>query len=169
MLSTMQDEPFSLGRLLRYAGEAHTASTVTTWTGATTRTCAYPELAGRSAQLAGALTKLGVGPFDRVATFMWNNNEHLEVYSAVPAMGGVLHALNIRLFPEQLVFIANHAEDRVVFVDGSLVATFAKLLPQLSSVRHVVVVNGDIDSLDAPGSVTVHAYEELLAGEPTTF
>src|SRR4051794_13601890 len=169
MLSTMQDEPFSLGRLLRYAGEAHTASTVTTWTGATTRTCAYPELAARAAQLAGALTKLGVGPFDRVATFMWNNNEHLEVYCAVPAMGAVLHALNIRLFPEQLVFITNHAEDRVVFVDGSLVETFAKLLPRMRTVRHVVVVNGDVDALDAGPDVTVHDYKELLTGEPTTF
>jgi fatty-acyl-CoA synthase len=169
MLSTMQDEPFSLGRLLRYAGEAHTASTVTTWTGETTRSRSYPELAARAAQLAGALTKLGVGPFDRVATFMWNNNEHLEVYSAVPAMGAVLHALNIRLFPEQLAFIANHAEDHVVFVDGSLMEMFGKLLPEMRTVRHVVVVNGDVDALDAPASVAVHPYEDLLAGEPTTF
>jgi fatty-acyl-CoA synthase len=154
---------------LRYAGEAHTASTVTSWTGDTTRSRSYPELAARAAQLSGALTKLGVGPFDRVATFMWNNNEHLEVYSAVPAMGAVLHALNIRLFPEQLVFIANHAEDRVVFVDGSLVASFAKLLPEMRTVRHVVVVDGDVDALDAPTSVTVHDYEDLIAGEPTTF
>src|SRR5262245_54488413 len=121
MLSTMQDEPLSLGRLLRYAGQVHAGSTVTTWTGEGTRSRSYREVGERAARLAGALRGLGVQPFDRVATFMWNNNEHLEVYTAVPAMGAVLHALNIRLFPEQLVFIANHAEDRVVFVDGSLV------------------------------------------------
>jgi fatty-acyl-CoA synthase len=169
MLSTMQDGPLSLGHLLRYAAQMHARSTVTTWTGSQTRSRSYGELGQRAAQLAGALKRLGVVRFDRVATFMWNNNEHLEVYTAVPAMGAVLHAVNIRLFPEQLVYIANHAEDQVVFVDGSLVEAFAKVLPELRTVRHVVVVNGDAESLAAPRAVAVHAYEELLAGQPTSF
>jgi hypothetical protein len=91
------------------------------------------------------------------------------VYCAVPAVGAVLHALNIRLFPEQLVFIANHAEHRVVFVDGSLLARFTKLLPAMRTVRHVVVVNGDPAALEASPSVAVHSYQELLADESTTF
>jgi len=165
----MQDEPLSLSRLLRYAAEAFPTSTVTTWTGSTTRTRTYADLGRRAAQLAGALKRLGVGPFDRVATFMWNNNEHLEAYTAVPAMGAVLHALNIRLFPEQLTFITNHAEDRVVIVDGSLVDTFAPLLPSMTTVRHVVVVNGEPAALSAPEGVTVHDYERLIADEPTTY
>jgi fatty-acyl-CoA synthase len=169
MLSTMQDQPLSLSRLLQHATQMHAQSTVTTWTGTGTRSLTYGELGARAAQLAGALMKLGVKDFDRVATFMWNNNEHLEVYTAVPAMGAVLHALNIRLFPEQLVFIANHAEDRVVFVDGSLVEPFATILPELHTVRHVVVVNGEAASLAAPKNVTVHAYEELLQGESTSY
>jgi fatty-acyl-CoA synthase len=168
MLSTMQDEPLSLARLLQHAVQVHAASTVTTWTGCETRSRTYGELGERTAQLARALKRLGVGRFDRVATFMWNNNEHLEVYTAVPAMGAVLHALNIRLFPEQLVFIANHAEDQVVFVDGSLVDTFTKLLPQMRTVRHVVV-NGKAGPLTVPRGVTVHEYEELMAGEPTSY
>ena len=169
MLSTMQDEPLSLSRLLQYAAGAFPTSTVTTWTGSTTRSRTYAELGDRAAQVAGALRRLGVGPFDRVATFMWNNNEHLEVYAAVPAMGAVLHALNIRLFPEQLTFIANHAEDRVVIVDGSLVEAFAPLLPAMTTVQHVVVVNGDISALAAPEGVEVHDYEQLIAGEATTY
>jgi fatty-acyl-CoA synthase len=168
MLSTMQDEPLSLGRLLQHAASAHGSSRVTTWTGTETRTRTFAELGRRAAQVAGALGSLGVCPSDRVATFMWNNNEHLEVYTAVPAMGAVLHTLNIRLFPDQATYIANHAEDQVVFVDGSLVETFAPLLPRMRTVRHVIVVNGDATSLAAPG-VTVHDYEELLAAHPTGF
>ncbi|WP_246159553.1 long-chain fatty acid--CoA ligase [Nocardioides antri] len=165
----MQDEPLSLSRLLQHAAQMHAPSTVTTWTGSGTRTRTYAELGERAAQVAGALRDLGVGPFDRVATFMWNNNEHLEIYSAVPAMGAVLHALNIRLFPEQVTFIANHAEDRVLFVDGSLVPVLAPLLPGMRTVRHVVVVSGDTDALAVPPGVEVHAYEELLAAQPTSF
>lgn len=169
MFSTMQDEPLSLARLLEHATQAHGESRMTTWTGSETRSRSYAELGERAAQVAGALTGLGVRQGDRVATFMCNNNEHMEVYTAVPAMGAVLHALNIRLFPEQVVFIANHAEDQVVFVDGSLVSTFAPLLPQLRTVRHVIVVNGDTSAIAAPAGVTVHDYEQLLAAQPTVF
>jgi fatty-acyl-CoA synthase len=168
MLSTMQDEPLSLGLLLQHAAEAHGSSRVTTWTGTETRTRIFAELGERAARVAGALKELGVGPGNRVATFMWNNNEHLEVYTAVPAMGAVLHALNIRLFPDQVTYIANHAGDQVVVVDGSLVETFAPLLPRMRTVRHVIVVNGDAGSLAAPG-VAVHDYEDLLAAQPTAF
>ncbi len=99
----------------------------------------------------------------------WNNTEHLECYMAIPAMGAVLHTLNIRLFPEQLVYVANHAEDHVVIVDGSLIPLFAKQLPEMKTVKHVVVANGDPASLEAPSGVTVHSYEELLSGRPETF
>jgi fatty-acyl-CoA synthase len=168
MLSTMQDEPLSLGRLLQYAAEKHSGSRVLTWTGSEIRTRTFAELGQRAAQVAGALQVLGVGPSDRVATFMWNNAEHLEVYTAVPAMGAVLHALNIRLFPEQITYIANHAEDQVVVVDGSLVDTLAPLLPQMRTVRHVIVVNGDTSAIQAAG-VAVHDYETLLAAQPASY
>jgi len=77
--------------------------------------------------LCGGLRELGVGDGDRVATFAWNTQRHLEAYMAAPCMGAVLHTLNIRLFPEQLVYIANHAEDRVIIVDDSLVPLLAKI------------------------------------------
>jgi fatty-acyl-CoA synthase len=165
----MQDEPLSLAHLLTHAGEAYGTSTIATWTGSDVRRATFAELVVRAGRLANALASIGVGPFDRVATFMWNNNEHMEIYTAVPAMGAVLHALNIRLSTGQLVFIANHAEDTVVFVDGSLLATFAAVLPQLRTVRHVVVVNGDSSALSAPAGVVVHDYEELVGGQDPAF
>jgi fatty-acyl-CoA synthase len=84
-------------------------------------------------------------------------------------MGSVLHALNIRLFPEQLVFVANHAEDKVVLVDGTLLPLFAQYLPNLKTVKHVIVVNGDPAALTAPDGVTVHSYRELLDAQSADF
>src|SRR6478735_622787 len=121
MLSTMQDEPLSLATLLRYGSTVHAAAEVSTWTGSGSRTITFGELGEQFARLAHGLRALGVGESDRVGTFMWNNNEHMAAYGAVPAMGAVLHTLNIRLFPGQLVYVANHAEDKVVIVDASLI------------------------------------------------
>ncbi|MBU3061053.1 long-chain fatty acid--CoA ligase [Nocardia sp. NEAU-G5] len=169
MLSTMQDEQLSLATLLRYAASFHGDATISTWTGDGVRTSTYREMGADAARLANALSSLGIGVGDRVATFMWNNTEHMVAYAGVPAMGAVLHALNIRLFPEQLVFVANHAEDQVVIVDGSLVPMFAQYLPNLKTVRHVIVANGDPASLSAPAGVQVHSYTELLAAQPDTY
>ncbi|MFD5179324.1 long-chain fatty acid--CoA ligase [Nocardia sp. NPDC058379] len=169
MLSTMQDEPLSLATLLNYASTFQGDSTVATWTGSGVRTMTYREMGAEAARLANALRGLGIGVGDRVATFMWNNNEHMVAYIAVPAMGAVLHALNIRLFPEQLVYVANHAQDQVVIVDGSLLSMFGQYLPKLTTVRHVIVANGDASALQAPEGVRVHSYTELLAEHPDTF
>ncbi|MEV6561067.1 long-chain fatty acid--CoA ligase [Nocardia sp. NPDC051756] len=169
MLSTMQDEPLSLATLLRYASTFVGDSTVSTWTGTGVRTMTYREVGADAARLANALRELGIGIGDRVGTFMWNNNEHLVAYIAAPAMGAVLHALNIRLFPDQLVYVANHAEDQVVLVDGTLLPMFAQYLPNLKTVRHVIVVNGDASTLSAPAGVQVHSYTELLAAQPDTY
>ena len=169
MLSTMQDEPLSLATLLRYASTAKADSEVTTWTGSGVRTLTYAQLGVEAAKLANALAGLGVERTERVATFMWNNNEHLVAYSAIPAMGAVLHALNIRLFPEQLTFVANHAEDKVILVDATLVPLLAGVLPGMTTVQHVIVVGGDAASLDAPAGVNVHSYEQLLDGQPEEY
>jgi fatty-acyl-CoA synthase len=110
----MQDVPLSVARLLRYGTSVHGTSEVVTWTADGARRQSYADLGRDAARLANALTRLGVRGDQRVATFMWNNAEHLAAYFAVPAMGAVLHTLNIRLFPEQLRYIANHAEDSVI-------------------------------------------------------
>jgi acyl-CoA synthetase (AMP-forming)/AMP-acid ligase II len=99
-----------------------------------------------------------VAPGERVATFAWNSQRHLELYMAVPSYGAVLHTLNIRLFPEQIAYIVGHAQDRVIFVDGSLVPALAALADRFDGVRHFVVMgDGDLDAL--PGALS---YEALL-------
>ena len=132
MLSTMQDGQLSIATLLRYGSTVHGTAQVSTWTGESARRLSYAGLCAQAAQLAHALRGLGITGDQRVGTFMWNNNEHLEAYMAVPAMGAVLHTLNIRLFAEQVTYIANHAEDEVVLVDGSLVAA---VRPMLADIR----------------------------------
>jgi fatty-acyl-CoA synthase len=169
----MQDAQLTIGSILRHGTTVHGDSEVVTATTDGTRSRTYAEVGRRAAQLANALRGLGIDSDQRVATFMWNNAEHLEAYLAVPSMGAVLHTLNIRLFPEQLVYIANHAEDRVVIVDDSLVPLLAKQLPELRTVTHVVVSGpdagaADLDSLRASGK-EVLLYEELLAAQPESF
>ena len=104
-----------------------------------TRRRSYAEAGERAARLAGALRRLGVDGDQRVATFMWNNAEHLEAYLAMPSMGAVMHTLNIRLSPDQVGYIATHAEDYAVIVDDSLVPIFAEILQHAPGIRHVIV------------------------------
>ncbi|GAA4927685.1 long-chain fatty acid--CoA ligase [Streptomonospora halophila] len=168
MRSTMQDVPLSVGDLVRYGTSVHSRARITTWTGGEPRRATLGEVGARAARLAHALRGLGVAGDERVATFQWNNQEHLEAYLAVPAMGAVLHTLNIRLHADQVAYIADHAEDRVVIVDASLVPVFAPVLPRLRTVRHVIVAGGEPGGLAAEG-VEVHSYEDLLAQRPDTF
>jgi fatty-acyl-CoA synthase len=171
--STMQDVPLTIGSLMRHGTTVHGDAEVVTATADGTRSRTYADLGRRAAQLASGLRELGITGDQRVATFQWNNVEHLESYLAVPSMGAVLHTLNIRLFPEQLVYIANHAEDQVVIVDDSLVPLLATHLPELGTVTHVVVAgpeaaSADLDALRASGK-EVLLYEDLLTGQPEDF
>jgi fatty-acyl-CoA synthase len=166
MRSTMMDLPLQISRLLQHGSTVHGESEVVTWTGDGSRRTSYAEVGRQAARLAHALRdELGVAGDQRVGTFMWNNAEHLVAYFAVPSMGAVLHTLNLRLFPEQLTYIVTHAEDRVVIVDSTLIPLLARVLPELRTVEHVVIVGGgDAAPLAAAGAVTVHRWEELLAG-----
>jgi fatty-acyl-CoA synthase len=171
VLSTMQDVPLLISRILTHGSTVHGTSQVTTWTGeGEPHRRSFAEIGARAAQLAHALRDdLGVGDDDRVATLMWNNSEHVEAYFAIPSMGAVLHTLNLRLPPEQLAWIVNHAADRVVITNGSLIPLLAPLLPHLKTVEHVVVSGaGDRTPLDA-AAVQVHEYEELIAGKPAAY
>jgi fatty-acyl-CoA synthase len=118
----------------------------------------FAESSERIDRLARALSALGVEQGQRVGTFAWNNQRHFELYFAIPCIGAVLHTLNIRLFEEQLRYIVNHAEDRVIFVDDSLVPVLEKLAPSFSTVEHYVVM-GEGDAGGLPGALR---YEELL-------
>ncbi|AXB46184.1 long-chain fatty acid--CoA ligase [Prauserella oleivorans] len=169
MLSTMQTTPLTVSSILRHVVQNHGDRGVLTATGDGVRRVSYRELGERCGKLANALRRLGVADDDRVATFQWNNQEHLEAYAAIPSMGAVLHTLNIRLSPEQIRFIATHAEDRAVIVDSSLIPLMAKVLPSLDTVRFVLVTGeGDITSLAGCGKEVLR-YEDVLAGESSEF
>src|SRR4051812_17720231 len=148
----MQDRPLTVASILRHGAAVFSDSTVVTVGDSGNRRASFGEIAERSHRLANALASLGVKGDGRVGTFMWNNQEHLEAYLAIPSMGAVLHTLNIRLFPEQVVYIANHAEDQVVICDGSLVEALAAVLGGCETVRHVVVTgNSDLAPLEGHG------------------
>ncbi|MGW6293999.1 long-chain fatty acid--CoA ligase [Streptomyces sp. NPDC055058] len=167
----MQDVPLLISRILAHGSTIHGTSQVITWTGeGDPQRRSYAEIGARAAQLAHALRDdLGVTGDERVATLMWNNAEHVEAYFAIPSMGAVLHTLNLRLPAEQLAWIVNHAADRVVLVNGSLIPLLAPLLPHLKTVEHVVVTGpGDRAAL-ADASVQVHEYDDLIAGKPTVY
>ena len=170
----MQRTPLLISSILRFGTTLHGDQEVVTWTAEGPRRAPYAEVGRQAAQLAHALRGLGVSGDDRVATFMWNNAEHLTAYLAVPSMGAVLHALNIRLFPEQILYIADHGGSSVVIVDNTLAGPFAGLLAHLPKIRHVIV-NGPVDeattaALSAPAHVVgVHDYATLISGQPTEY
>src|SRR5277367_7081245 len=140
MYSTMHSVPLTITAILRHGTRVHGARKVTTATGDGYREHTYAEIGRHTAQLANALRRIGVTGDQRVGTFMWNNAEHLAAYLAVPSMGAVLHTLNIRLFPEQLAYVVNHAEDKVVIVDASIASLLAKVRDQCPTIEHILVV-----------------------------
>ena len=147
--STMMDDyPLTIAPLLAHGRQVHANSTVTTFTGDGYSVATFAEVAERADKLAAALTSLGVQQGDRVGTFMWNNQTHLEAYMAIPCMGAVLHTLNIRLFPEQLAYVINHAADKVIIVDASIAPLLARVRDQLTTVEHIIVKGtGDTSGL----------------------
>jgi fatty-acyl-CoA synthase len=156
------DFPLTLQHILGRMRSVYGDSEVVTLTDDGPQRASYAEVAKRVDRLAHALRGMGIEESDRVATFAWNTQRHLEVYFAAPCMGAVLHTLNIRLFADQLTYIANHAEDRVVFVDDSLVPLLAKVADTFETVERFVVM-GDGDASELPGEVI--RYEELLADQ----
>ena len=162
MLGLMQDRPLVLPHVFHRAERFFGAKRLVTVTAQGETTTTVADWAVRVRRLATALDALGVSPDGRVGTFCWNTARHLELYLAAPCTGRVLHTLNIRLFPEQLVYIVNHAEDEVVFVDRSLLPLLTPHLDELPTVRHVVVID-DGAQAPVPDDPRVRDYEELLA------
>src|SRR4051812_3917024 len=152
MNSTMQDVPLSIASILRHGRDVFGDSSIVTIGDDGNRRASFTEVSDNAARLAHGLRRVGVTGDARVGTFMWNNQEHMEAYLAIPSMGAVLHTLNIRLFPEQVSYIATHAEDQVVICDGSLVEALAAVLGGCETVRHVVVTgNSDLAPLEGHG------------------
>lgn len=160
----MQNVPMNISHLFdraeRYFGHKEIVTAVPG--GRERRT--YAQWAERTRRLGGVLDTLGISADGRVATFAWNSARHLELYFAAPCSGRVLHTLNIRLFPEQLTYIVNHADDEVIFVDRSLLGLLAPLLPTFERLRYLVVM--DDGAGEIPADVAGHElldYEDLLA------
>ncbi|WP_407657329.1 long-chain fatty acid--CoA ligase [Jatrophihabitans endophyticus] len=166
----MQDDfPLTVSAILQHGAQVYPDSECVTWTGGGARRATFTQISDNAERLAAALTTLGVERGDRVGTFCWNNQEHLEAYYAVPGMGAVLHTLNIRLTPEQVVHIVGHAEDRVVIVDGTLVGLLAPIAAELKTVETFVVI-GDADTVAlGAGGAKVVRYDEIVAAEQPGF
>ena len=164
MKGLMQSTQLTINYLFDRAEKYHREKTIVTATGTGRERITYGEWATRTRKLGGALADLGISSDGRVATFAWNTARHLELYFAAPCTGRVLHTLNIRLFPEQITYIVNHAEDEVIFIDRSIFGLIAPLLPTFTTVCHLVVM--DDGKGEAPSSVPgfeVHDYEKLLS------
>ncbi len=165
----MQEVPLGIGRILRHGQSNYLDSRVITFQGERTQRTGFAEVGERAERLARVLSRLGVGKGDRVGTFCWNHQEHLEAYLAVPSMGAVLHTLNIRLFPDQLAYVINDAEDRVIIADASLAPLLARVGAELKSVEKIVSVGqGDTGVLSEFFGEPV-AYDEALSAEDPGF
>lgn len=160
MQGQMMDYQLTLRPVLERAKRLFPKKEIVTKAGPSLERYTYEQMVDRVGRLANALEKLGVKRGDRVATFAWNNARHLEIYFAVPCMGAVLHPINLRLPGDQIAYIANHAEDQVLFVDPSLLPAVEKLAPYLKQVRHYIVMGDKVP--EGTMLSPVHAYEELL-------
>ena len=169
MLGLMQDHKLLVSALIEHAVACHPDATIVSRSveGPIHR-CNWRDIDRRARQAAHALTALGVQRGDRVATLAWNGYRHMELYFGVSGMGAVLHTVNPRLFPEQLEYIINHAEDTVLFFDLSFVALVEKLLPRLNTVRTFVVMTdrAHMPECAIPGLL---CYEDLLAAQSDSY
>jgi len=158
MNGLMMDYPLTLSAIFRHAEALYSGrEIVSRRPDASLHRYRFADWADRTRRLASALVSLGVQPGDRVATLAWNHGSHLEAYFAIPLMGSVLHTLNLRLHPDELAYIVNHAEDRVAIIDASLLPLWEKVRPQLQRPVKEVVIGGDSNP---PGTLD---YETLLA------
>jgi fatty-acyl-CoA synthase len=170
MRGIMSDAPLSLTHVFGRAERLFGAKQIVTATADGRERTTYADWAARTRLLGGAFETLGLASDARVGTFAWNTARHLELYYAAPCSGRVCHTLNIRLFPEQVTYAVNHAEDEIIFVDRSLLPIFLPLVPTFESVKHLVVMDDGADHEVPADDSRWLDYEELLAGaQPAEF
>ncbi|MDT4918054.1 MAG: hypothetical protein QOH89_2754, partial [Pseudonocardiales bacterium] len=161
MLGLMQDVPLTTNLIFTRAERYFGTREIVTRTvkGIERRTVA--DVLAESRRIAGYLDSVGVSADGRVGTFGWNTARHLALYFAIPGTGRVMHTLNIRYFADQLIYTVGHAEDEVIFVDRSLLPLFAQYLPQLDTVRHVVVMDDGAEA-ELPDDPRVVRFEDVV-------
>lgn len=165
----MMNYQLTVPAILRRASEVHPEKTIVTkMNDESIHRYTYGEFHSRTTKLMSALKKQGVRPGDRVATFGMNHYRHLEIYFAAPSMGAVLHTLNVRLFPEQLVFIVNDAEDSVIFVDKGLSKVLGDLLPEFKKKPKFIVMD-DLEATAAAPLPDAIDYETFLKSGDDSF
>jgi fatty-acyl-CoA synthase len=163
MTGLMMDYPLTLTHILERAAKIYPNREIASRTGdGLMHRYTYREFHRRVHRLAHALDRLGVQRGDRIGTLCWNSSRHLELYFAIPCAGAVLHTLNLRLAADQLAYIVNHAEDKIIFVDASLVPVLDAIRSDLKSVGHVVVLG----ERDDPTRADAFDYEALLEAAP---
>ena len=169
MLGLMMNEQLTITSLMRHAKSIYSDSTITSITHDHDRfKYTFGDCFDRAAQLANAMKKLGAVEGDMLATLAWNDHRHMEVYYGAGCAGYICHTVNPRLFPEQLAYIINHAEDKWIFVDPMFVPLLESLIDQISDVAGFIVLCGR-DTMPDTSLPNVLCYEELLAGESTEY
>ncbi|WP_077329455.1 long-chain fatty acid--CoA ligase [Virgibacillus siamensis] len=162
----MMQVPLTVGPLLERAEKFFAKKEVISQTHDKLHRLTYAEIGGRTRRLMSALEALGIQKGDRVGTLAWNHHRHLEIYFAAPGMGAVLHTINIRLSPEHIIYIINHAEDKILFIDEDVLPLIEAVQDKLTTVKVFVVMT---DKEELPDSVLtpLFSYEELLrTGNP---
>ncbi|MEM7023245.1 MAG: long-chain-fatty-acid--CoA ligase [Pseudomonadota bacterium] len=170
MQGLMMDRPLLISSILEHAAAQHGQVEIVSQTAdlGVYRTT-YDDLRSRTCQLAHALQDaFGIGIGDRIATFAWNDHRHLELYYGIAGIGAICHTVNPRLFPDQITYIINHAEDCYLFVDPMFMPLVERLAPQLPTLRGIVVLT-DADHMPDSQLANLHCYETLLEGRSTTF
>ncbi len=165
MLGLMQSHPLLISGLITHAARHHRdAEVVSRNADASLSRHTYPEIEHRARQLARALQRLGVGPHDRVATLAWNSHRHLELYYAVSGMGSVIHTVNPRLAPQDIVHILNDAGSIVLCADAGFAPLLAAIAPQIPAVRDIVIMAtpAEMPEMAVSGTQTLLCYEDLL-------
>jgi fatty-acyl-CoA synthase len=165
----MMERPLLITDIMRFADRNHPDVEIVSVTMDTPRhRCTWRDVFRRTRQLANALTAAGVKPGDRVASLAWNDYRHLELYYAVSCMGAVMHTINPRLFPEQLEYIVNHAADRVLFIDPTLLPLLEVLRGKIPCVERIVVMTSD-EAMPEAVRGKLPSYESFIAGHSDEF
>ncbi|MDD9741460.1 MULTISPECIES: long-chain fatty acid--CoA ligase [Marinovum] len=168
MMGQMMQRPLQVIELLRYGAEIFPeAGLVSALCEGGRHRQSYPETLARTAQLAHGLAGLGIVPGDRVATLAWNTHRHFELYYATAGMGAVVHTINPRLSPEQMLYVIGHAGDAAICADLTFVPILEALAPQLPEGIRLIVMTDRAHMPDSP--LDLICYEELLAGQPETY
>ena len=165
MLGQMQDWPLLVSKFLEHAAVNHPNREILSMLpeGGEFR-YDYSRLSVRAKKCSQALARLGVEQGDRVATLAWNTHRHMEIWFGASGMGAVTHTVNPRLFPEQLIYILNHAEDKVLMLDITFVPLIEKVAPMLDTIKHYVIMVGK-DHMPETSLVGALSYEELVEAE----